>query len=53
MFFDFVKKCKESVKNSIWRDGCCEFGFWIADFGFPENKNFFEESEFSLAINFQ
>ena len=27
--------------------------FWIADFGFPRNKDFFEESEFILAINFQ
>ena len=34
-------------------DGCFDFGFWIADFGFPGTKSFFEESEFSLAINFQ
>jgi len=27
--------------------------FWIADFGFHGDKNSFEESEFSLAINFQ
>jgi len=34
-------------------NGCCDFGFWIVDFGFPENKSFFEESELSLAINSQ
>ena len=28
-------------------DGRFDFGFWIADFGFPGNKRFFEESEFS------
>ena len=27
--------------------------FWIADFGFPGNKSFFDKSEFSLAINLQ
>jgi len=27
--------------------------FWIADFGIPGNKGFFEESELSLAINSQ
>jgi len=26
--------------------GYCDSGFWIADFGFPGNKNFFEESVF-------
>ncbi len=29
------------------RDGCFDFGFWIADFGFPGNQSFFEESEFN------
>jgi hypothetical protein len=28
------------------------FRFWIADFGFFGNENFFEESEFSLVIDF-
>jgi hypothetical protein len=27
--------------------------FWIADFGFPEEKSFLEGSDFSPAINFQ
>ena len=27
--------------------------FWIADFGFAGNKSFFEETEFSPAINSQ
>jgi len=27
--------------------------FWIADFGILGNKIFFEDSEFSQAINFQ
>jgi hypothetical protein len=33
------------------RDGAV--GFWIADFGFPEDENFFEESDFNPAINSQ
>jgi hypothetical protein len=37
----------------VGRKGGSLFGVWIADFGLPGNKSFFEDSEFSPAINFQ